>query len=72
MGLRILGQNGGASIAESTDAKPVCRYCSWLTLEKIILNHKSLEEFVCQRHLKGSPNICKCDLFERATGSDDE
>jgi hypothetical protein len=25
MGLRIIGQNGGATIAESTDDKPVCQ-----------------------------------------------
>jgi hypothetical protein len=72
MALRILGTNGGATIAESTGNKPVCRYCEWLTLEQIILAGKRLEEFVCQRHLIGSPNLSKCDLFERATGSDDE
>jgi hypothetical protein len=72
MGLRILGSNGGATIAESTSAKPVCRYCDWLTLESIILAGKKLEEFVCERHLSGSPNLSRCDLFLRATGSDDE
>jgi hypothetical protein len=72
MGLRVLGQNGGATIAESTGAKPVCRYCRWLTLEQIILAGKHIEEAVCQRHLTGSPNLSKCDLFLRATGADDE
>jgi hypothetical protein len=37
MALRILGLNGGATIAESTNDKPVCRYCDWLTLEQIVL-----------------------------------
>jgi hypothetical protein len=72
MGLRVLGQNGGATIAESTSAKPVCGYCEWLALEHIILAGKKLEEFVCQRHLIGSPDLSKCDLFLRATGSDDD
>jgi hypothetical protein len=72
MALRILGLNGGATIAESTGDKPVCRYCEWLTLESIVLAGKKLEEFVCQRHLIGSPKLSKCDLFLRATGSDDE
>ena len=72
MALRILGANGGATIAESTGDKPVCRYCDWLTLEQIILAREHIEEFVCQRHIKGSPNLSKCDLFLRATGSDDE
>jgi hypothetical protein len=72
MALRVLGANGGATIAESTDAKPVCRYCDWLALESIILAGKKLEELVCQRHLIGSPNLSKCDLFLRATGADDE
>jgi hypothetical protein len=72
MGLRILGPNGGATIAESTSAKPVCRYCEWLTLEQIILAGKHIEEFVCQRHLIGSPNLSRRDLFLRATGADDE
>jgi hypothetical protein len=72
MGLRVLDQNGGATIAESTGAKPVCRYCGWLTLEHIILAGKHIEESVCQRHLIGSPNLSKCDLFLRATGADDE
>ena len=36
MGLRILGENGGATIAESSNDKPVRRYCDWLTLEQII------------------------------------
>jgi hypothetical protein len=52
--------------------KPVCRYCDWLTLESIILAGKKLEEFVCQRHLIGSPKLSRCDLFLRAIGSDDE
>jgi hypothetical protein len=43
-----------------------------LTLEQIVLDRKTLEEFVYQRHLKGSPHISKCDLFLRATGADDE
>jgi hypothetical protein len=72
MGLRILGPNGGATIAESTSDKPACRYCDWLTLEQIILAGKHIEEFVCQRHLIGSPNVRCCDLFLRATGADDE
>ena len=72
MALRILGPNGGATIAESTNNKPVCRYCNWLTLESIVLAGKKLEEFVCQRHLKDSPNLSKCDLFLRATGAGDE
>jgi hypothetical protein len=72
MALRILGLNGGATIAESTSAKPVCRCCDWLTLEQIVLAGKKLEEFVCQRHLIGSPNLSRCDLFLRATGADDE
>ena len=64
MALRILGTNGGATIAESTNAKPVCRYCDWLTLESIVLAGKKLEEFeefVCQRHLTGWRNSRKCD-----------
>ena len=72
MALRILGLDGGATIAESTGDKPVCRYCEWLTLEQIVLASKKFEEFVCQRHLKGSPNLSRWDLFLRATGSDDE
>jgi hypothetical protein len=72
MALRILGANGGATIAESTGDKPVCRYCNWLELEQIILDRERLDEFVCQRPLKGSPSVWKCDLFERATGADDE
>jgi hypothetical protein len=72
MALRILGLNGDATIAESTGATPVCRYCEWLTLEQIVLAGKRIEEFVCQRHVKGSPNLSKCDLFARATGADDE
>jgi hypothetical protein len=61
MGLRILGINGCATIAESTDDRPVCQYCEWLTLESIILASKKLEEFVCHRHLIGSPNLSTCD-----------
>jgi hypothetical protein len=72
MALRILGLNGGAMIAESTGGKPVCRYCEWLTLEQIILAGKRLEEFVCQRHLIGSPSLSMCELFLRAMGADDE
>ena len=72
MSLRIIGANGGATIAESTSDKPVCRYCEWLTLESIVLAGKKIEEFVCQHHLIGSPNLSKYDLFLRATGSDDE
>ena len=72
MGLRIVGRNGGATIAESTDATPVCRYCEWLAVEQIILGRKHIEEFVCQRHLIGAPNVRCCDLFLRATGADDE
>lgn len=70
MALRILGLNGGATIAESTSDKPMCRYCEWLTLERIVLAGKKLVEFVCQRHIAGSPNVSKCDLLERATGAD--
>jgi hypothetical protein len=72
MGLRILGSNGGAWIAESTGPKPVCLYCDWARPEYFILAKRGTVELICGRHLKGSPTLRRCDLFLRATGSDDE
>ena len=72
MALKIIGRNGGQLIAESTDEKPVCRYCSWLELMDIIVGKQRSLEFVCSRHLIGAPNRTRCDLFMRETGTDDE
>jgi hypothetical protein len=72
MGFLILGQNGGATTAESTDDGPICRYCAWLTVEQVIIGRRRFEEPICQRHIPGWRTARKCDLFMRATGADDE
>ena len=70
--IAILGRNGGATIAASTGSKPVCNFCTWAEPEVYILMQRRTVALVCRRYLNGAPNLRRCDLFERATGSDDE
>jgi hypothetical protein len=70
--IEIIGRNGGATIARATGPKPVCNYCTWAEPETYILAKRRTVVLVCRRYLKGAPNLRQCDLFERATGSDDE
>jgi hypothetical protein len=60
MALRILGLNGGATIAESTNNRPVCLYCDWLTLESIVM----------AGNLIGSPNVRHLQVDCRITWPD--
>ncbi len=68
---RVIGQNGGGTIAEATGSRPLCDYCDWYWPETMILKKRLTVELVCERHLKGAP-LRMCDLFLRATGADDE
>jgi hypothetical protein len=70
--IEIIGRNGGAWVAISTGAKPVCNFCTWAEPEVHILAQRRTVALVCRRYLNGAPNLRRCDLFERATGSDDE
>jgi hypothetical protein len=45
MGVGIVGQNGGATTAESIGDKPVRLYCDW---QRIVLASKNRETLVCQ------------------------
>ena len=70
--IEIIGRNGGATIARATCPKARCDYCTWAEPEMYILTKRRTVALVCRRYLKGAPYLRERDLFERATGSDDE
>lgn len=70
--IEIIGRNGGATIARATGPKPLCNYCTWVEPETFILAKQRTVVLLCRRYLKGATILRECDLFERATGNDDE
>jgi hypothetical protein len=73
MGLRILEQNDWLILGESTDARPVCVFCSWYEPHAIrIGNDAPLEEWYCRRHIAGWRGFRVRHLFTREPGADDE
>jgi hypothetical protein len=55
----------------STGAKPVCNFCTWAEPEYVLVQRRTVA-LVRRRYLNGPPNLRKCDLVERAEGSDGE